>query len=247
MREERLLIVNVDDFGQSPGVNRGVIQAHERGVVTSASLMVRWPAAIEAAAYARRHPALSVGLHLDLGEWRLHDGEWRPLYEVVDLEDSDAVQEETARQIGAFVRLVGREPTHLDSHQHVHKRPSVKASVVVAADRLEVPLRHFSNVRYCGSFYGQDEDGSPIHHAVGVDGLIAVLSSLPVGVNELACHPGLGDDVEGMYRKERGLEVETLCDPRVRGCLESLGIRLTSFAKIDGANLFDASAAMKGG
>jgi len=247
MREERLLIVNADDFGQSPGVNRGIIQAHERGVVTSASLMVRWPAAIEAATYARRHPALSVGLHLDYGEWSLRDGKWRPLYEVVDMEDSNAVQEETARQIDAFVRLVGREPTHIDSHQHVHKRPSVTAVVVAVADRLEVPLRHFSNVRYCGSFYGQDEGGSAIQYAVSVDDLIAVLNSLPFGVNELACHPGLEEDVEGMYRKERALEVETLCDPRVRDRLESLGMRLTSFAEINGANLVDASAARKGG
>ena len=67
------LIVNADDFGQSPGVNRGVIAAHERGVVTSTSLMVRWPSAAAAAAYAREHPALSVGLHVDLGEWACRD------------------------------------------------------------------------------------------------------------------------------------------------------------------------------
>jgi len=50
MFPQRYLIVNADDFGQSQGVNRGVIAAHEHGIVTSASLMVRWPAAIEAAA-----------------------------------------------------------------------------------------------------------------------------------------------------------------------------------------------------
>src|SRR5437870_3779943 len=43
----RYLIVNADDFGLSPGVNRGIIEAHEHGIVTSASLMVRWPAAGE--------------------------------------------------------------------------------------------------------------------------------------------------------------------------------------------------------
>ena len=53
-RLKRYLIVNADDFGQSHGVNRGIIEAHERGVVTSASLMVRWPAARKAAAYARK-------------------------------------------------------------------------------------------------------------------------------------------------------------------------------------------------
>ncbi|PYS69828.1 MAG: hypothetical protein DMF73_14065 [Acidobacteria bacterium] len=60
MIAQRYLIVNADDFGQSPGINRGVIEAHENGIVTSASLMVRWPAAAEAAQYARGHPDLSV-------------------------------------------------------------------------------------------------------------------------------------------------------------------------------------------
>src|SRR5437879_4472175 len=49
MTEARYLIVNADDFGRSPGVNRGIMSAYEHGIVTSASLMVRWPAAAEAA------------------------------------------------------------------------------------------------------------------------------------------------------------------------------------------------------
>ena len=53
MSVDRILIVNADDFGQSPGVNAGVIEAHERGIVTSASMMVCWPAAAGAADYAR--------------------------------------------------------------------------------------------------------------------------------------------------------------------------------------------------
>ena len=59
---ERVLIVNADDFGRSPGVNRGVIRGHEQGIVTSATLMVRWPAAAEAAADAR-DTGRSVGRH----------------------------------------------------------------------------------------------------------------------------------------------------------------------------------------
>jgi predicted glycoside hydrolase/deacetylase ChbG (UPF0249 family) len=64
----RYLIVNADDFGQSDGINQGVVKAYERGIVTSASLMVRWPTASAAAVYARAHPDLSLGLHIDLGE-----------------------------------------------------------------------------------------------------------------------------------------------------------------------------------
>ena len=64
----RQLIVNADDLGLSPGVNRGIADAVARGVVTSTSLMVRWPSSDDAARWARAHGSVSVGLHLDLGE-----------------------------------------------------------------------------------------------------------------------------------------------------------------------------------
>src|ERR687892_1755559 len=95
---ERVLIVNADDFGRSPGVNRGVARAHEEGIVTSATMMVRWPAAEEAAAYSRRS-SLSVGLHLDLGEWEYRDGEWHQRYEVLDGQTPEAVADEIGRQL----------------------------------------------------------------------------------------------------------------------------------------------------
>ncbi len=81
------LIVNADDFGMSATVNRGIVRAHEHGIVTSVSLMVLRETAGEAAAYGRSHPALSVGLHVDLGEWIYRHGEWQPLRVVVPLED----------------------------------------------------------------------------------------------------------------------------------------------------------------
>ena len=94
MSVKKKLIVNADDFGQSFGVNRGIIEAYEHGIVTSASLMVRYPAVSEAAAYAREHPGFSVGLHLDLGEWVYRFGEWVQLYQVTDLNDINAVRKE---------------------------------------------------------------------------------------------------------------------------------------------------------
>ena len=58
MGATKFVIVNADDFGFSSGINRGIVEAHERGVVTSTSLMVDQPAAGEGAAYAREHPGL---------------------------------------------------------------------------------------------------------------------------------------------------------------------------------------------
>src|SRR5215510_12014768 len=116
MTAKRYLIVNADDFGQSHCVNSGIIAAYERGIVTSTSLMVRWPAAVEAAAYSRQHPNLSLGLHVDLGEWAYRGDHWELLYEVVPFNDTTTVAEEVSRQLTTFRRLVGKDPTHIDSH-----------------------------------------------------------------------------------------------------------------------------------
>ncbi|PYI83222.1 MAG: hopanoid biosynthesis associated protein HpnK, partial [Verrucomicrobia bacterium] len=62
----RRLIVNADDFGRSHSINQAVVRAHREGILTSASLMVNEAAAEEAAALAREHPQLGVGLHLTL-------------------------------------------------------------------------------------------------------------------------------------------------------------------------------------
>jgi len=227
---KRYLIVNADDFGQSTGVNRGIITAHEQGIVTSASLMVRWPAAVEAAAYSRSHPNLSLGLHLDFGEWVYRAGDWMALYQVVDLNDPVAVADEVASQLAKFRQLVGQAPTHIDSHQHVHRSEPIRSIVVELATRLDVPLRHFSNrVRYCGQFYGQTNMSEALPTAISVTGLHNLLINLPPGDTELGCHPGVADDVDSMYRVERSVEVQTLCDPRIRAVLATEKIQLGSF------------------
>jgi predicted glycoside hydrolase/deacetylase ChbG (UPF0249 family) len=229
---ERVLIVNADDFGLSPGVNAGVARAHEQGILTSASLMVRFPAAAEAADYARRAPGLSLGLHVDLGEWVYSDG-WETVYEVVSLDDPDAVVDEVGRQVESFRSLTGREPSHIDSHQHVHNWDPVVTSFRTLALALGVPLRHYTaGVTYCGDLYGQSTDGTPIPEAITVQALIEIVEGLPPGITELACHPGLGDDSGSIYDRERTQEVEVLCDPLVREVLDREGVALRSFTDV---------------
>src|SRR5215813_7133213 len=130
MAQTRSLIVNADDFGQSAGVNFGIIEAFERGIVTSTSIMVRWPAAAEAAQYARSHSQLSVGLHFEIGEWAFRHGEWIALYEVVAKTDAEAVSGELSHQLQVFCDLLGRPPSHLDSHQHVHRSDPVRSIMI---------------------------------------------------------------------------------------------------------------------
>jgi chitin disaccharide deacetylase len=226
----RALIVNADDFGLSPGVNRGIMQAHERGIVTSASLMVRYPAAAEAAECVRAHPQLSVGLHVDLGEWTYADEQWQRAYEVVPFTDSSAVAEEVARQLVTFRALVGRDPTHLDSHQHVHHTEPLRSILSHHASVLGVILRGMSpDVRYSGNFYGQSDKGYPFPEGIAVPRLLKLLENLPLGVTEMGCHPGAAADMDGMYRHERLVERDTLCHPAIREAIAAHSIVLCSF------------------
>ena len=229
----RILVVNADDFGASDGVNEGIITAYERGIVTSASLMVRGAAADAAADYAW-DSRLSVGLHFDLGEWAWADGDWRALYELVDLSDPAAVQDELDRQLAAFTDLVGRPPTHLDSHQHVHREEPVHSALAGAGWRMHIPVRNATpgGIVYDGGFYGQEDKGVANAEAITVDALVALIEGLAPGVTEVGCHPAARDDLDTMYRRERITELATLCDPRLREVIERTGVLLCGFADL---------------
>jgi adenylyl-sulfate kinase len=232
-QDRRVLVVNADDFGLSPGVNAGVMRAHEQGILTSASLMVRGAAAADAAAHAAHAGRLGLGLHVDLGEWVRRGDDWETVYEVVPMDDVYSVELELRAQIDSFRRLVGRDPTHLDSHQHVHNWHPVVALFKRAAAELGVPLRHHTrDVTYCGDLYGHDSNGNPIPEAITVENLVEIIADLRPGVTELACHPGIGDDSGSAYDRERAQEVAILCDPRVREAVTREGVALRSFAHI---------------
>ena len=210
----RVLIVNADDFGHSDGINRGIGEAHERGVVTSASLMVDRPEAGAAAAYGRAHPRLGLGLHLELG--------------AVQAED---VLAELRRQLARFRELSGRDPTHLDSHKNAHLAGPARDAVSELGAELGVPVRGLSAaVAYRGGFYGQDEHGDPRPEAISVDALVGLVRGLPAGITELGCHPGYADPSLTSYATPRADESRVLCDPRVRAAIADEGIALCSFA-----------------
>jgi len=230
----RNLIVNADDFGRSPGINRGIIRAHEQGILTSTSMMVRWPAAVEAAAYARLNPRLSVGLHLDLAEWKYSETDgWKPIYEVVNPEDPVAIAAEIQRQLQTFRDLMQCEPTHFDSHQHVHNSEPVLSLLRTVAHSARRVLRsHDRQVRYFGGFYGQADKSESYPEWVSPTALIGLLKEAGPGFTEFGCHPGEGADFDSVYCRERSIECDTLCDPSVRAAIEREKITLVSFRDI---------------
>jgi len=221
----RVLIVNADDFGYSHGVNRGIAEAHDRGIVTAASLMVNAPGAREAAALARARPRLSLGLHVNF----TNEGE-----RLVEFGEAASCREGLARQLQAFEELVGRPPTHLDSHQHVHRGPVARPVFREAAGRLGVHLRDEPPVTYKGGFYGQWVHGVSEPDKVSVAFLSRLLrQELTGGIYELCCHPGYLDPAASfVYHQDRELELATLTDPGIKALLGELGIRLTGWREL---------------
>ena len=232
MSETCFLVVNADDLGLSAAVNDGIFAAHAEGVVTSASLMVRQGAAPEAAERAPELPELAIGLHLDLGEWNYAEGEWTLAYSHCDLDDPAAVAAECRAQLERFRALLGRDPTQLDSHQHVHESEPAKAVAEALAAELGVPLRNRA-IPYEGGFYGQSGKGEPFPEGITPERLIELIRALPPGWTEIGCHPAAGPVPTSSYDAERQIELATLRDPQVKNLLNVMHINLCSFAQAE--------------
>jgi chitin disaccharide deacetylase len=205
MSAARRLIVNADDLGLSEAVNAGVFAAHEGGIVTSASLMVRRPAAAAAVARLPEHPHLGVGLHLEPGEYR--------------------------EQLERFREIVGRDPDHLDSHKHIHESEPVSSLAEALAAELGVPLRN-REVRYEGSFFARGNEDEPRPEAISVAHLTELIRTLPEGWTEIGCHPAAGPVPNSSYDSERQIELRALRDQGVKNLLRVSDVRLCSFAQV---------------
>ena len=153
----KYLIVNADDFGYTPGVNRAIVEASRaagRGIITATSLLASGAAFDDAVEQARRVPALDIGGHLNLVEGR----PLSPTHQVAGLVDAAgnflgaqrltlqlvtgrATREQIERECGAQVeRLLaaGIQPSHLDTHQHTHLHPRMAAAVAGTARRYGI-------------------------------------------------------------------------------------------------------------
>jgi chitin disaccharide deacetylase len=151
----RHLIVNADDFGLSEAVSRGILEAHNRGILTSTTFMTSFPWAAEMAPLLQEAPGLGVGIHLNLttGE-PVSPPEQIPtlvtaqgrfsksLLHLMTRADMGEVRHEWAAQVEKGIGLLeplGRRPTHLDTHRYLQGHPAFAAVMIDVARKYGIP------------------------------------------------------------------------------------------------------------
>jgi len=251
MSVAKKLIVNADDLGRTEGINEGVFDAHRRGIVTSATLMVNYPAARRVAVLSRENPDLGIGLHVALtgGAPALPAEHVRSL--VVEggqlparprgLEAADPAEilAEVRAQLRSFREIMGRDPTHFDSHHHSHRTPAVLEALVTLGRETGRPVRAASpevgerlrregiptTDRFVEDFFDR---------GVTLEVLLGIIDAVQ-GTTELMCHPAVVDEelrATSGYAEARTRELEVLTDRRVREAIDRAGVQLIHFGQL---------------
>jgi len=150
------LIVNADDYGRTAGVVEGILQAHQRGIVTSTTAMMNMPGIEDALRRVQGYPDLSLGVHLVFSAWRPllppeqisslvdDDGAFlsqKAIWARPEALQRDELRAELAAQIERFQGLTGHLPDHLDCHHFVHSHPFFFVIYVELAAQWGLPIR----------------------------------------------------------------------------------------------------------
>lgn len=206
------LIVNADDFGLSPAVNYGIIEAFQYGILTSTTLMVNQPFAEHAIALKRKYDKLGVGIHLTFDKGSALGGvssltdENGILLKFSKLKDNGVEKDfykEAKLQIEKFIDLMGCKPTHLDSHHHIHlKLHGAYNAVKKLAEEYDLKMREPETL--IGKFYDE---------LATLDNLLILLKEKKTDIIEVMCHPGYIDSellATSSYNKKREDELKIL-------------------------------------
>ncbi len=246
------LIINADDFGLSPGVCKGIIEAMQRGVVTASSAMVCSPDA-DAIVSEFAPPIMGrLGLHLQLTKGTPclppeeiptlvgPDGKFPGSVENLTTCDTDEVLREFRAQ-WRRLRNLGIEASHLDTHHHAHKLPNVFPAYCRLALELGIPARglgaaHTLAMRHQGILTADLFMNQWYKENLHADHLLRLLKQTfavvgPDGVVELMTHPGYADQTlthSSSYSVHRELELQCLCSEEIAQGLKSMGVERCS-------------------
>lgn len=252
MSSRKQLVVNADDFGFTPDVNQGIVEAHRRGILTATTLMANGAAFEDAVRLAGETPSLDVGCHLVLISGQsLVTGKPLPLTVPQLIAAMARRQIRVYDELRAQVRRIvdaGIRPTHLDTHKHTHLAPPVLDAVARLGEEFDIPwVRRpfdFPLGLLRGSFHRtlKRHGRRATDHFAGFQltgrlrtaGLVALLGALPNGSTELMCHPGHCREplrqARTRLKESREDELAALVAPEVRQALDHNGIELVNYA-----------------
>jgi predicted glycoside hydrolase/deacetylase ChbG (UPF0249 family) len=216
-----LLVVNADDLGYDPQIDRGILEAHARGLVTAATVMVDTP--FTERALQEAPASLDLGLHVVLPAGV----------------GGHQVEDELSRQIERFESLRGAAPTHLDSHRHAHAAPEALDAFAAAARREGIPLRALDEpmrrrLRSAGVTVLDEFLGDAALRPCWTPGRLAAalgrLAEAAPASAELMCHPGYAPShARTSFGVEREVELAALCHPSSREAARRAPIRIGAF------------------
>jgi predicted glycoside hydrolase/deacetylase ChbG (UPF0249 family) len=243
------LIINADDFGYSQGVNLGIIEAYQNGVVTSATLMTNMPGAAHAAALAKENPDFGVGIHLVLTcgspvnehvPSLINEKEqFHMLSEFAQFIQPEDIEKEFTSQFEKFLSF-GITPTHIDSHHHVHGHEKVFLIVSLIAKKYNIPIRKVADdlqqsrnsLLPTVQYFNTDFYGDHLTTKYTIDLLDKVL---PYETAEIMTHPAYIDEAVlngSSYALQRVRELSILTDPSVRNAIRDKNIQLITYREI---------------
>lgn len=150
--------MNADDLGRSSTINKGIIEAHQKGIVTSASLMTDREGFEEAVQLARRNPQLGIGLHLDLDAFfEVEHGAGRLLRYKDPSLPLEAIAAATEAQLGKILET-GLTIGHVDGHHHSHLRPELFATIAALVAKYKIRYIRYFKGFYAGMYPGLSMD-----------------------------------------------------------------------------------------
>jgi predicted glycoside hydrolase/deacetylase ChbG (UPF0249 family) len=237
------LVVNADDFGRSAAINQGIIEGHQKGIITSTSLMTTREGFDEAVQLARKNPRLGIGLHLDLDHFfEVQHGVGRLLGYKDPKLPLTAIADETESQLKKILGT-GLPVSHLDGHHHSHLRPELFATIAALTAKYKIKVIRYWKGYYDGLYPGVATgwvlDIAQRFGLKTVDTFFAgwepVESSLPgysyfdpaqeFAAGELMVHPGIGE----AWREK---ELAHCVSAQTRERLEQNQIELVNFSEL---------------
>lgn len=237
-------IINADDLGLSHGVNQGILQAYQQGVVNSSSLMTNMPGFDAAIRMIKKHKLQNVGLHVNLTEGKsiltTHNSittqhqdfysDFSTLKQINQVEVYNEIVAQYQKALSAGICI-----NHVDSHYHLHMNYSFQKAFIKFSNTYTLPLRkinYYTKYLNIESLYPSSLNsfvGTYLHRnyytpyftsdffgdKVTKEHLMTLVDKYKGKAVEIMCHPGYVDEANGSYNQKREEELKLLCDPDI--------------------------------